>query len=271
MPELPEVENYRRYLNDHALRQRIAEVRVSERRVLRNTTPEKLARGLAHHELTQTRRHGKHLLVALDGDEGWLALHFGMTGRLAYFDDPRADPDNDRVRLDFENGSHLAYVDARMLGSVELAADIDAFIEHRNLGPDALSDDLDEAAFDELLATRRGGIKSALMDQSLIAGIGNLYADEILFQAKLHPLARTQDLSPAERKRIHTKMREILQTAINSGAGSKGFYKRLPKSFLIPHRAAGATCPRCGGTVEMITAAGRSTYFCGACQRVADR
>jgi formamidopyrimidine-DNA glycosylase len=267
MPELPDVENYRRYLEKHALRQKIAHVAVHDTRSLRHMSRQKLSQALAHHAFTATRRHGKHLFARLDNDGGWLAMHFGMTGRLAYFDEADNEPENDRVRLDFENGRHLGYVDARLLGRIELADDIDAFITRRDLGPDALSDDLDAKTFDRLLADRKGSLKAALMDQSLIAGIGNLYADEILFQTKLHPLADVQDLSAADRRRIYKAMRKILKIAIKSGAGSNDLYKRLPKSYLIPRREAGAKCPRCRGTVKHIAAAGRSTYFCPDCQK----
>jgi formamidopyrimidine-DNA glycosylase len=267
MPELPEVENYRRYLTKNGLRQRIAAVRVDEPRSLRKTTPDKLSRGLKGHAFTKTRRHGKHLLIGLDGDEGWLAVHFGMTGRLLYVDDANAAPDNERVRIEFENGHHLSYIDARLLGRLELATDIDAFVEHRDLGPDVLDKALDADVFGDLLSKRRGGLKAALMDQSLVAGLGNLYVDETLFQAKLHPLARVQDLTPAELRRIHNKMHLVLKAAIDAGAGWKGYYKRLPKGFLTPHRAAGQPCPRANGNIRKITAAGRSTYFCDVCQK----
>lgn len=264
MPELPDVENYRRYLDAHALRQKIAGVHVGDKRALR-VPPAFLTRNLKGHALEKSRRHGKHLLVAVDG--GWLTLHFGMTGRLAYFDDPRAEPANARVRLDFANGHHLGFIDARLLGRVGFTADADAFIAERELGPDALA--IDAKTFDARLKDRRGGLKAALMDQSVVAGIGNLYADEILFQAKLHPLAPVASLGSANRRRIHKIMRDVLTTGIESGAGSTGFYKRLPKSYLIPRRKAGAECPRCGGKVKMITAAGRSTYFCPGCQSTA--
>ena len=265
MPELPDVENYRRYLQKHALRQKIAHVRVHDKRSLRNASPRKLARALDHHAFTATRRHGKHLFARLDKDGGWLTMHFGMTGRLAYFDADETEPKSDRVRFDFANGRHLGYVDARLLGRIELIDDVGDFVEEHGLGPDALS--VDAKGFAALLGERRGGLKAALMDQSLVSGIGNLYADEILFQTRHHPLARVQDLSAADRRRIHRAMRDILRCAIKSGAGSEGLYKRLPKSYLIPRRKAGAACPRCRGKVKKITAAGRSTYYCPACQK----
>ena len=264
MPELPDVENYRRYLVRHALKQRIARVHVGDRRALRVPAAE-LQRRLKGHSLKRTRRHGKHLLVDVDG--GWLTMHFGMTGHLDYFDNLSEEPASDRVRFDFANGKHLGFVDARLLGRVGFTDDADEFLAERQLGPDALSKELDAKAFAARLEGRRGGLKAALMDQSVVAGIGNLYADEILFQAKLHPLTPVQQLSAADRKRIHKIMRDVLETGIKSGAGTEGLYKRLPKSYLIPRRKAGAECPRCASKVKMITAVGRTTYFCPKCQR----
>jgi formamidopyrimidine-DNA glycosylase len=263
MPELPDVENYKRYLDKHAPKQRIADVHIGDKRALRVPSTQ-LSRRLKGHTLKRTRRHGKHLLVSVDG--GWLTMHFGMTGHLDYFEDLDDEPASDRVRFDFANGRHLGFVDARLLGRVGFTEDADHFIAERKLGPDALSRELDAKAFATRLEGRRGGLKAALMDQSVVAGIGNLYADEILFQAKLHPLAPVQSLSGSDRRRIHKIMREVLRTGIARGAGSKGLYKRLPKSYLIPRRKVGAECPRCGGKVKMITAAGRSTYFCPTCQ-----
>lgn len=260
MPELPDVENYRRYLARHALKQRIAGIYVGDKRALR-TPVSSLRRSLKGHAFKRTRRHGKHLLVEVDG--GWLTMHFGMTGYLAYFGDDK-EPAHVRVRFDFTNGCHLGFVDARLLGRVGFTRRVDEFIAKRKLGPDALS--ISAKEFDARLRDRRGGLKAALMDQSVVAGIGNLYADEILFQAKLHPLSAVPRLSHAERRRIHRIMGDVLRTAIKSVAGSEGLFKRLPKRYLIADRRTDATCPRCAGKIRAITAAGRSTYFCPRCQ-----
>ena len=265
MPELPDVENYRRYLQKYALRRTIKRVTVRDKRSLRKTTPQKLNRALARHAFISTKRHGKHLFARLDRNGGWLTMHFGMTGRLAYFGKDVTEPKNDRVRFDFTNGHHLGYVDARLLGRIELIDDVGAFIEQHDLGPDALA--IGAAEFSALLDGRRGGLKAALMDQALIAGIGNLYADEILFQCGFHPLMPVGKLSSSDRRRIHRSMRAILRTAVKSGAGSEGLYRRLPRTYLIPRRKAGAACPRCGGKVKKIAAAGRSTYLCPRCQK----
>lgn len=263
MPELPDVENYRRYLAHHALGQPIAHVAVKDKRVTRGTPSGRFARALVGHTLSRTLRHGKHLLVK-SGD-GWLTLHFGMTGHLDYSDGKA--PKFDRFQLDFRNGHHLAFVDGRRLGRIGYSGSTKDFIEDHVLGPDALDRKLTAKAFVERFTDRRGGIKAALLDQSIVAGIGNLYADELLFQAKVHPLTPVSGLTPAKLRSLHKMMRQILHTAIRSGAGSPSLYERLPKSYLIPKRNSGAECPRCHGKVKRIAAAGRSTYFCPACQK----
>ncbi len=186
MPELPDVELFKRYLDRTSLRQTIQRVQVNDARILGDLPVERFAAALAGNRLEASRRHGKHLLVRL-ARSGWLTLHFGMTGGLSYFENLADDPPYDRIRLDFEGGRHLAYTNRRMLGRVGLADDADRFIEAEELGPDALDPAFDEAAFAAALAGRRRDVKSVLMDQALLAGIGNIYADEILFQARLHP------------------------------------------------------------------------------------
>ena len=153
-----------------------------------------------------SRRHGKHLLVRLRSD-GWLTLHFGMTGSLVYFRRTSDDPPYDRVRFDFEGGRHLAYVNRRMLGRVGLADDADEFIRAEELGRDALDPAFDLEAFNRAIEGRRRDIKSVLMDQTLMAGIGNIYADEILFQARLHPKIAVTSLSNQQRATLSARSR----------------------------------------------------------------
>lgn len=266
MPELPDVESFKRYLDATSLHKKIESVRVTNAKVLRGVSGTMLKKTLPGHSFEETRRHGKHLFAALD-DGRWLRLHFGMTGRLAYFKDLDDDPAHDRVRFDFVNGYHLAFDDQRLFGQVGLIEDPDAFIAAQGLGPDAMDESFDRSAFIERMQNRKGGIKSALMDQSFLAGIGNLYADEILFQAKLHPNASVQNLDPKALGNLYTTMRRVLRVAVDRGAGSEELVDKLPRSYLLPNREAGRDCPRCGGSIKAIKAAGRTTYLCPRCQR----
>jgi formamidopyrimidine-DNA glycosylase len=265
MPELPDVELFRRHLDAHALDQTIQRVSVNDARILAEVTPQRLAARLKGARFVSSRRHGKHLLVRLS-EGGWLTLHFGLTGRLHYFHDMADEPSYDRVRFDFSNGRHLAYVNLRLLGRVGLTEDADAFIEAEGLGPDALDPGFDLEAFMAALGRRRGSVKSLLMDQGLVAGIGNIYSDEILFQARLHPNARAEGLEPGALKRLFRNIKQVLETAIARDAGSEQFLDRLPRGYLLRAREKGGRCPRCAREIAVLKVSGRTGYFCPRCQ-----
>jgi formamidopyrimidine-DNA glycosylase len=265
MPELPDVELYKRYLDAHALRQTIERVVVNDARILGDLPAKAFVDRLTGNRFEDARRHGKHLLVRLKRD-GWLTLHFGMTGNLLYFREQADDPPYDRVRFDFAGGRHLAYVNRRMLGRVGLANDADAFIRAEELGLDALDPGFDLDAFARVIEGRRRDVKSVLMDQALIAGIGNIYADEILFQARLHPHTPVTSLDDGQRTELFRQIKQVLARAIECGAGAERFLERLPDEYLLPHRDKGGRCPRCGGPIATLKAAGRTSYYCPRCQ-----
>lgn len=265
MPELPDVECYRRLLATGGLHRRIAEVSVSERRVLRAVTPRELSARLAGAIFVETRRRGKHLLVRYDSG-GWLTLHFGMSGALATVARGRELPPYTRAWFTFEDGSQLAYVSRRMLGRLGLADDAEAFFRDQGLGVDALDPALDRRAFVALFAGLRHSAKAALMDQSLIAGIGNIYSDEILFQARLHPRTRLDTLDDSTLARLYRVMRRVLGVAIECGAGSEEFLTCLPRGYMLPRRVSQGLCPRCGTPLATLKVAGRTSWFCPHCQ-----
>jgi formamidopyrimidine-DNA glycosylase len=252
MPELPEVELYARYFARHALQQRIARVRVLDERILGAVRKEAFARALRGRAFTGVRRHGKHFFA--DAGGVWLHLHFGMTGDLSYYRD--APPRFARVIFDFDNGGHLAYDDMRLFGVVDTTGDPDAFIREHALGPDPLSLRLGE--FRAILAKRRGAVKSLLMSQDVIAGIGNLYADEALYQSSIAPRRPVDRLSPAEIKTLFLTVRKILHCVIDRKERGDDY----PPRYLIPHREEGTRCPRCGGTIVKSVVFGRTTYSC---------
>ncbi len=265
MPELPDVENYKRYLDRTGLHKTVRHADVQSAKVVKKTPARRIARALAGRNLTRSRRHGKHLFVRLD-DGHWLALHFGMTGRLTYFKHDDDDPKFDRVRFDLSNGYHLAFVNQRKLGEIRLIDDPDDFIADADLGPDALDTKLDLKAFRDLIGDSRGAIKSVLMDQSRLAGIGNVYSDEILFQAHVNPKTPAGKLEAKDIARLHRALRHVLKVSIKKGAGAEGFTHHLPKSFLLRRREVGAKCPRCGGKIRTMKASGRTSYYCPRCQ-----
>lgn len=259
MPELPEVEIYARYFARHALRRRIERVRVHDPRVLGDIRPERLARALQGRAFRTVRRHGKHLFA--DAGSTWLHLHFGMTGDLAAYRGP--DPRFARVVFDFAKGAHLAFEDIRLFGVVDVTLDPDHFIAEHRLGPDPLDPRFRLREFRRLLERRKGAIKSLLMSQEIIAGIGNLYADEILFQTSIHPRRPVDQVTQDEARAVFQVMRRVFREVIaRREAGGA-----VPPEYLLDHREAGAACPRCGGTIVRSVVFGRTTYHCRSHQR----
>lgn len=266
MPELPDVEGFSRALAKEALRKRIDQVVVNDARILGKLPVATFASRLRGSKLVAVRRHGKHLMADIDRD-GWLTLHFGPAGGLQFVDKPDGEPPFTRVRLDFAHDGSLAYTNRRMIGHVGLAQDAADFIAAEKLGPDALDRRLDFDAFKSVVRGRKRDVKSVLMDQQVIAGIGNIYSDEILFQARINPLERIDRLPPAALKRVFAQMRAVLKTAVAKGAGSEGFVDRMPAGSLLPERKKGGHCPRCGSVLKVFKVGGRTGYCCPHCQQ----
>ena len=260
MPELPEVETFKRYLDSTSLHQRIAGVEVRDAYVLKGVSARELARRLKGERFESSRRHGKHLFVRTDGDL-WLRSHFGMTGSLRYFKDQERAPRHTRVLFVFANAHRLAFEDQRKFGEVGLLKDVEEFLKKRALGPDAL--DISLPQFKEIFGKHRGAVKTILLNQKLIAGIGNIYADEILFHARIHPATEFGRLGEKTVGKLFRATRYILKKAIEA----KADMDRMPKSCLLPHRGEGGKCPRCGRKLKSATIGGRTAWFCTHCQK----
>lgn len=261
MPELPDVSAFKDYLERTAVGRQVLEAEVVDARILRNVTPTAFARAVRGHRLAKARRHGKLLFAQLDSG-GALAMHFGMTGELAAYSTGTERPRYARVVFTLDRGRELAYLNRRMLGWVGIVADVDAFLADEKIGPDALDEGLNYAAFRDRLQGRSAAIKSILMDQQVIAGIGSVWGDEVLFHAGIDPRRPVRDLGDRELHALYTAARRVLRT----GARHGGVAARLPKGYLLPHRDEGA-CPRCGGPLKKIKVSGRPTHFCPNCQR----
>lgn len=261
MPELPDVEVFGRRLARRALHHRIGDVDVRDAQVLDHVSRRRLEAALRGHRLARTRRHGKHLLVEI-AEGGWLTLHFGMT---AYVDVGAADvepPPHARVVLAL-GGERLCFVDQRRLGRLGLTDDPEAFIADHDLGPDALR--LDLRGWREVLRGSRATVVATLMDQRRVAGIGNLYSDEILFHARLDPRRAARSLVEDDEpgvRRLHRQTQRVLRRAIEAGADPA----RMPRGWLLHRREDGQPCPRCGGEVARLDVGGRHSYWCPGCQ-----
>jgi formamidopyrimidine-DNA glycosylase len=227
--------------------------------ILRNTTAQALGRALRGRRFEEPARHGKWLIAWTDGPA--LLLHFGMTGDIIWSGDVPDRHRHDRLILELRDGGEVRYRNMRKLGGVWLAHD-QAEVERilGPLGPDALG--LGKREFVKLLDHRRGGIKALLMDQTFVAGIGNILADEILWQARIHPRTLVESLTSEDRARLHDRLRRVVKESVEG-------YDYIPSKRRWLSHVRGqrdAHCPRCGAPLERITAAGRTTYFCPRCQ-----
>lgn len=255
MPELVDVEGFRRVAR-HATGRRIDEVDVRDTGVLRGTTERAMRDRLVRRRFGEPWRHGKWLGLPVGGTDAALLLHFGMTGSLEWNADEHR---HDRVVFSLAGGQ-LRYRDMRKLTGLRLARDgseIDAVLDE--LGPDASAISRDELA--QRLGRRRRRLKGALMDQALVAGLGNLLVDETLWRARLHPQRDTTELAPSDVSRLHGRMRTVLRHGVEAG--------RVPDrpSWLTGRRdVPDAPCPRCGTRLERGRIDGRTTVWCPHCQ-----
>lgn len=261
MPELPDVETVRRMLHRTVGGRRIGRVRVLSPSTVRSPAVRVFARRLRGRRIEAVGRRGKYLLFGLEGGLA-LVVHLRMTGDFLVA--PRAAPPDRHTRVIFSlNGDELRFVDQRRFGHMDLlpTAELNKSGLAR-LGAEPLGRGFTVAEFRRLLRGRRGALKALLLRQDVIAGIGNLYADEILFQARLHPARPVQSLRAGEVVRLYESLRSVLRRA--TSALSR--YGRPGGAFLAV-RSRGAACPRCGRPLRAEPIAGRTTIFCASCQR----
>ena len=258
MPELPDVEGFRRFLARHAEGQKISRVDVADVALVRNRTARAFERALAGRRFGAPGRHGKWLIAPVGEVE--VLMHFGMTGALAWSDNPQGRHRHDRVTFICEGGE-LRYNNMRRFGGIWLAGDAAERARVTGpLGPDAGAVGYQE--FAALLASRRGGAKAALMDQRLLAGIGNLMSDEILWRARINPRTPVARLGERARRRMYDALRAVVSESNR--------YGRVPHGSRWLTRVRDdreASCPRCGSRLRRATVAGRTACWCGRCQR----
>jgi formamidopyrimidine-DNA glycosylase len=245
VPELPDVESARQHIEAHGLRRRIAAVDDGDTYVSRPHAPGEIAEALVGRELVAAHRRGKAMWIETSGDGPILGLHLGMAGRIAIDEEP-AERNWDRFVLHFEDGGTLALRDKRRLGRARLEPTIEA------LGPDAA--DVSRERFRELVSASHAPVKARLMDQAVIAGIGNLMADEILWRARLDPRRPAAELDDAEIDRLWRDMRTIIRMSMRRGHAGI--------TEVIPERRRGGHCPRCGAEMIRGVVGGRTTFWC---------
>ena len=256
MPELPDVEHFCRFLADHALGARIDRVVTTDPGILRNVDAGTLDHALRGHWFEEPHRHGKWLVAWTTGPA--IVIHFGMTGGFRWAAGPDGRHRHDRVIFETDRGE-LRYRNMRKLGGLWLAHgpdEVDRLLAA--VGPDALA--VDPRALRAALDRRRGQVKAVLMNQAVLAGVGNLAADEALWQARIHPRRRLEELNEAERRALVHAVRRVLRTWVDR-------FDRLPGTWLLPVRGRPeADCPRCSTRLERTVVGGRTTFFCPTCQ-----
>lgn len=267
MPELPEVEHARRTLARWAEGRRIAEAEVGASRLLRGAAPAAVRAGLVGRRVEAAERRGKWILVRLEGDAG-LGLHLGMSGKVVGVPTGGGPPPYARLVLHLDDGGQLAVTSRRLFGRVVAApfVELAARPELRTLGPDPLEADDLEGLLARALAGTRRPVKTVLMDQTRVAGLGNIQAAEALWRAGIHPAAPASGLGPEDRRRLAAGIAESLARTL-ADLERDGTY--LSEGGSNPFRVygrAGEGCPRCGAPIVREVLGGRATFRCPTCQ-----
>lgn len=274
MPELPEVETILRTLKPKLLKRSVRRVEVLLRKVIREPGAEQFAEQLSGRTITDVERRGKYLLFKLSGSLV-LVVHLRMTGRLLYVNHDIPKDEYTHVVFYLDNGKELRFLDMRKFGTMDLVpADKLEMLGFLNkLGPDALEPSLTRDVFKKRLKGKTGQIKKVLLDQTFITGIGNIYANEILWMARIHPERPVTTLTPREVGKLYHAMREVLSSAVEhqgttirdyvDGDGRPGGYQEL----LAVHGRENQPCPLCGNPILRVKNGGRSAYFCPCCQK----
>ena len=275
MPELPEVETIRRQLGERIPGRAFTRVEVHDPRLTSPEDPRWFAERVEGRRIEAVGRRGKYLLVELDAPFT-LAMHLRMTGRLHWQAGPPDESERFlRARFHLDDGSTLTFGDMRRFGRAWIvegdAREREAYWRAR-VGVEPLSPRFTAAVLAGLLEGRRGPIKAVLLNQGLVAGLGNMYVDEALFMARVHPERAAGSLAPDEIRRLHRAIRDRLSAAVSAGGASIDSYrdglgeKGSMQDLLRVHLHAGEPCPRCGATIRKTRVAQRGTYWCPSCQ-----
>ncbi len=256
MPELPEVEMARMLVQDRLKGRLVKSLDIKDPKMLTVGSEHAMREAFIGQRVGDAHRHGKNLLIRIGEDH--LYIHLGMSGSLHLVDDREVTP-HERLRLGLGDRA-LVLDDPRRFGRFGLYHRLEDLLIEKDLGPDALT--ISDKVFVSRMAGRRGSIKPLLLDQSLIAGVGNLYADETLFQEGLHPATKADALSGTDMARLGKRVREVLEASISV----RTEFSRLPEGFLLRDRREGAPCPRCSTALEAIRIGGRTTILCPECQ-----
>ncbi len=267
MPELPEVETIKNELSPCIVGRQFTGVTIYDTKPVRQPSVEEFRQKLLGQKVDSLERRGKYLIFHLSGGEA-LIIHLRMSGALLL--NPKQPDKHARVVFHLDNGSQLVFTDRRRLGALWLVENEQAIVG--KLGPEPLAAEFTSESLAERLQKHLAPIKAVLLDQAFIAGIGNMYADEALFAAKIHPLRKANSLSAQEIRNLHQSIRDVLWSAISSKGASVDTYKRpdgelgtAQFNFRVAH-LGGKPCPICSAAIQRLAVRNRGSYFCPNCQ-----
>ncbi len=257
MPELPDVEVYNNYLTYTILQKKIEDIIINDSKVLECSSDQ--LKKLQGNSFCNISRHGKYCFLQTNHNY-FLILHFGMTGNVKYYKS-ESDPEHASLIVLFSNGYKFAFINVRKLGKIFFSQSRESFIQKMDLGSDAFS--LNKKEFIKMIQSRKGTIKNTIMNQKNIAGIGNIYSDEILYHSSIHPQRKTKSLTEVDLNNIYQNMRKIFELAIEIKVKTEKF----PSNYLIIRREPGKKCGICSGIIQKKSVSGRSCYFCNQHQK----
>jgi formamidopyrimidine-DNA glycosylase len=272
MPELPEVETIRRQLAPAIEGRRLVHVEVRDQRWSEPAPPEAVADALDGRVVERLGRRGKYLIATFE-DDVHLVMHLRMTGNLLLRDDDELPP-HTRVVFELDDGRRLLFVDVRRFGTGDVLLGTDALADYfdSRLGVEPLGPDFTADALRAKARGRRQPVKAFLLNQERVAGVGNIYADESLFRARIHPLRPVGKLKRAQIESLRDAVVETLELGIDSKGASIDDYRHIDgaegsfQDRFLAYDREGEPCVRCGSPIRKIRAAGRGTYFCERCQ-----
>lgn len=275
MPELPEVETIRRTLEKKLPGNHITDVEITWPKAIRSPQPERFLEAVRGKEIKSLSRRGKYLLIHLS-ENLVLLVHMRMTGRLTYCTPQDPILKHTHVVFKLSNGHELRFSDARKFGRISLVPTplLKEIPELKNLGPEPLDKSFTRDTLRKSMRRRRSRLKTLLLDQTFLAGLGNIYADEVLHRARLHPERLATNLNQREVGRLYRSIREVLQEAIThrgttirdyvDGNGNEGYFQKLLRVYGRENKP----CFKCGKPISKVKINGRSTYYCSQCQKL---
>lgn len=274
MPELPEVETVKRTLEKKITGLTITGVEINMPKVIREPDAEEFSKIVTGGKISRLGRRGKYLLIYLSGDKV-LIIHLRMTGRLVYTDPNEPLPRHTHVVFRLNNGYELRFIDMRQFGRIQLSSirNLNQVKGYKDLGPEPLGQDFSRDFLRKEFKRKRVRIKSLLLDQTFIAGLGNIYADEALHRARINPKRMACTLSPREIANLYRSIVEVIKEGIENrgtsfrdyvdGDGRAGDYQTLLRAY----NREGEKCLNCGTPIARLKVGGRSSYFCPSCQK----